>query len=44
MLSTVSQDASFALDELTGLNKNDPNHILTGTLELDHVGRYKSYD
>jgi len=33
-----AQDASFALDELTELNKSDPNHILTGRLYLDHVG------
>ena len=33
-----AQDASFAIDELTGLNKSDPNHILTGRLDLDHVG------
>ncbi len=33
-----AQDASFTLDQLTQLNQSDPNHILTGRLDLDHIG------
>ena len=33
-----AQDASFALNQMTGLNKSDPNHILTGRLDLGHAG------
>jgi predicted dienelactone hydrolase len=35
-----AQDASFTLDQLTQINKNDPNHILTGKLDLEHVGTF----
>ncbi len=35
-----AEDASFALDQLTELNKSDPNHILTGRLDLGHVGTF----
>jgi predicted dienelactone hydrolase len=35
-----AQDVSFALDQLTGLNKADPNHILTGRLNLEHAGAF----
>lgn len=35
-----AQDASFTLDQLTQLNQNDPNHILTGRLDLEHVGAF----
>ncbi len=31
-------DASFALDRLEALNKSDPNRILTGRLDLEHIG------
>ncbi len=35
-----AQDASFALDQLTLLNQNDPNHILAGRLDLAHAGAF----
>jgi hypothetical protein len=35
-----AQDVSFALDQLTEINKSDPNHILTGRLDLDHAGTF----
>ncbi|HEX3045923.1 MAG TPA: carboxylic ester hydrolase [Bacillota bacterium] len=35
-----AEDVSFALDQLTGLNKADPNHILTGRLDLEHAGTF----
>ncbi len=33
-----AEDASFALEQLDALNKSDPNHILTGRLDLEHAG------
>jgi hypothetical protein len=33
-----AQDASFALNQLEALNKGDPNRILTGRLDLEHIG------
>jgi hypothetical protein len=33
-----AQDVSFTLDQLTALNKADPNGILTGRLNLQRVG------
>jgi predicted dienelactone hydrolase len=35
-----AQDASFALDQLTELNKSDSNHILTGRLDLENAGTF----
>mgnify|MGYP000890486255 CR=1 FL=1 len=35
-----AQDASFALDQLEMLNKGDPNRILTGRLDLAHIGTF----
>jgi predicted dienelactone hydrolase len=35
-----AQDASFALDQLTEINQSDPNHILTGRLDLKHAGTF----
>ncbi len=35
-----AQDVSFALDQLARLNQNDPNHILTGRLDLEHAGAF----
>lgn len=35
-----AQDVSFALDQLTALNKADPNGILTGRLDLQRVGTF----
>ncbi len=35
-----AQDASFTLDQLSELNRSDPNHILTGRLDLAHVGTF----
>lgn len=34
------QDVSFTLDQLTLLNRNDPNGILTGRLDLHRVGAF----
>ncbi len=33
-----AQDASFVLDQLARVDKDDPQHILTGRLDLDHAG------
>jgi predicted dienelactone hydrolase len=35
-----AQDVSFALDQLTTLNNSDPNHILTGRLDLRRAGAF----
>lgn len=35
-----AQDASFALDQLEALNNSDPNRILTGRLDLGHIGTF----
>ncbi len=34
----LAQDVSFVLDQLTALNRSDPNGILTGRLDLTHTG------
>lgn len=34
----LAQDAVFTLDQLTALNRSDPNGSLTGRLDLDRVG------
>ena len=34
------QDVSFALDQLSLLNRSDPNHILTGHLDLENAGTF----
>jgi len=34
----LGQDAVFVLNQLEGLNKADPNHLLTGHLDMEHVG------
>src|SRR5574341_110276 len=31
-------DVPFALDQLTALNQSDPNHLLTGRLDLERIG------
>lgn len=36
----LAQDVSFALDQLTALDTADPNGILTGRLDLHHVGAF----
>ncbi len=35
-----AQDVSFTLDQLTAIDKADPNGLLTGRLDLQHVGIY----
>lgn len=35
-----AQDAIFTLDQLAVINMDDPNHILTGRLDLGHVGTF----
>jgi len=35
-----SQDLSFTLGQLIMFNENDPQHILTGRLDLNHVGTF----
>jgi hypothetical protein len=34
----LAQDVGFALDQLTALNQTEPKSILTGRLDLQHVG------
>jgi predicted dienelactone hydrolase len=34
------QDVSFTLDQLSAVNASDPNHILTGRLDLRRVGTF----
>jgi predicted dienelactone hydrolase len=34
----LAQDVSFTLDSLTALNQADPNDILTGRMDLQHIG------
>ena len=36
----LTQDISFAIDQLAVLNQADPNHILTGRLDLQRVGSF----
>jgi Platelet-activating factor acetylhydrolase, isoform II len=36
----LAQDVSFTLDQLTALNKADPNGILTGRLDLERIGTF----
>lgn len=36
----LAQDVSFTLDQLTALNKADPNGILTGRLDLQRFGTF----
>ena len=38
ILPYFAQDVSFTLDQLSKINASDPNHILTGHLDLGHVG------
>lgn len=35
-----AQDVSFTLDQLISLNKADPQRILTGKLNLEHIGMF----
>jgi hypothetical protein len=35
-----AQDVSFTLDQLSALNTADPNGLLTGRLDLQHVGTF----
>ncbi|GHO99482.1 carboxylic ester hydrolase [Reticulibacter mediterranei] len=35
-----AQDVSFTLDQLTALNQADPNGLLTGRLDLKHIGMF----
>jgi predicted dienelactone hydrolase len=35
-----AQDASFTLDQLSAINASDPRRILTGRLDLGHVGTF----
>ena len=36
----LTRDVSFALDQLAVLNQADPNHLLTGRLDLQRVGSF----
>ena len=36
----LAQDVSFSLDELTALNRNDPRGILTGKMDMQHIGAF----
>ena len=35
-----AQDVSFILDQLSAINTSDPDHILTGRLDLEQVGTF----
>ncbi len=35
-----AQDVSFALDQLTAVNESDPNHVLTGRIDLGRAGTF----
>jgi len=35
-----AQDVSFTLDQLIALNRQDPRHLLTGKLDLQHTGLF----
>jgi pimeloyl-ACP methyl ester carboxylesterase len=35
-----AQDVSFTLDQITALDRNDPNGILTGRLDLQRIGTF----
>ncbi|MBK4730899.1 hypothetical protein JJD41_13660 [Oxynema sp. CENA135] len=37
-LAETSQDVSFILDQLAGVNANDPQRLFTGKLDLERVG------
>ena len=36
----LAQDVSFALDQMAALNQADPNAVLTGRLDLLHIGTF----
>jgi len=36
----LAQDVSFTIDQLTTLNRNDPNGILTGWLDVQRIGTF----
>jgi hypothetical protein len=36
----LTQDMSFTIDQLTAINKYDPNHILAGHLAMQHIGAF----
>jgi pimeloyl-ACP methyl ester carboxylesterase len=40
ILPYFAQDVSFTLDRLTALGEADPNDILTGRLDLQHIGAF----
>lgn len=40
ILPYFAQDVSFTLDQLTALDAHDPKGILTGRLDLQHVGTF----
>ncbi|MBN1310806.1 MAG: carboxylic ester hydrolase [Anaerolineae bacterium] len=40
IIPEFAQDVSFTLDQLSAINTSDPNHILTGQLDLGHVGAF----
>lgn len=39
-LPYLAQDVSFTLDQLTDMDRSDPHGVLTGRLDLDHVGMF----
>ena len=34
----LGKDVSFAIDQIAALDHDDPSHILTGRLDVDHIG------
>jgi predicted dienelactone hydrolase len=39
-LPYLARDVSFTLDRLTAMDRSDPKGVLTGRLDLDHVGMF----
>ncbi len=40
IITYLTQDAIFVLNQLAELNRNDPNNILTGRLDMQRVGAF----
>ena len=40
IIGYLAQDVIFALNQLVALNRADPNNLLTGRLDLQHVGTF----
>jgi predicted dienelactone hydrolase len=40
IIPILAPDVSFTLDQLAKINAADPNHVVTGRLDLEHVGAF----